>query len=160
MDMIIRKMELGEAQEISTWTYEEPYSLYSMDCSQETLDELMNGTYYSVYDDAKLIGYFCYREAAQVPGGRISGLYDPEAFDFGLGLKPDLTGKGIGYEFVQKGIEFGSSIYKIGRARLTVAAFNKRAIRVYERAGFMEEASFINRRNAEEREFIIMAKPL
>jgi hypothetical protein len=37
--------------------------------------------------------------------------------------------------------------------RITVAKFN-------ERTGFVIETSFINKRNEEERQFIIIAKPL
>lgn len=161
MKMIVKDMELKDTREISAWTYEEPYSLYSMDDSQDTIEELMNGTYYTVFNDNDIIGYFCFGESAQIPGGRTKGLYNVEnAMDIGLGLRPDLTGKGIGVEFVIKGIEFGINKYRPGKVRLTVAAFNKRAIRVYEKAGFLIESSFINKRNEEEREFIIMIKDL
>lgn len=161
MDMIVKEMELENAREISTWTYEEPYSLYSMDSSQETIEELLEGTYYTVFNNSNIIGYFCYGEAAQVPGGRNGGLYNRvDAIDIGLGLRPDLTGMGAGFEFVLKAIEFGINKYKPKVLRLTVAGFNRRAIRVYKRAGFLIEASFINKRNEEEREFIIMLKYL
>lgn len=161
VDMMIKVMRIEDAKEISTWVYEEPYSLYSMDSSQETIEELMNGTYFSVYSDKSLIGYFCYGQSAQVPGGRTEGLYnDKDYMDIGLGLRPDITGKGIGKEFVLKGMEFGINKYNPKAVRLTVAMFNKRAIRVYEKVGFTREASFINKRGAEERQFIIMARSL
>ncbi len=161
MDMRIKAMELEDTREISTWTYEGIYSFYSMDSCWETIKELIDGTYYSVFENSNIIGYFCYGESAQVPGGRNKGLYSKaETIDMGLGLRPDLTGKGIGLEFVLKGIEFGINIYKPRIVRLTVAEFNKRAIRVYERAGFQIETSFINKRNEEEREFIIMTKTI
>lgn len=159
MNMIVKEMKLADANEISLWIYDEPYSLYSMDGSQETVDELMNGAYYTVFNDNNIIGFFCFGESAQVPGGRTEGLYDSaDAIDIGLGLRPDLTGKGIGLEFVLVGIDFGIKKYRTGMVRLTVAEFNKRAIRVYEKAGFIMKSSFLNKRNEEEREFLIMMK--
>lgn len=161
MHMIVKDMELKYAREISLWKYDEPYSMYSMNGDWDTIEELMNGTYYSVFVDDNLIGYFCYGESAKVPGGTIEGLYDsPHTLDIGLGLRPDLTGKGKGLEFVLKGIEFGVSRYKPEKVRLTVAQFNRRAIIVYQRAGFVKYACFVNKRNEEEREFIIMVKEL
>lgn len=161
MEMIIKEMDERDAVEISTWVYMEPYSLYSMDGSRETIEELMDGTYYTVTNEGEVIGYFCFGKSAQVPGGRTQGLYDTEnAMDIGLGLRPDLTGKGLGTEFVLKGIEFGIGRFNLGIVRLTVAAFNKRAIRVYERSGFIASGSFINKRNGEEREFIIMTRQI
>lgn len=159
MEMIIKEMDIKDAVEISTWIYMEPYSLYSLDGSQETIEELMDGTYYTVTNEGKIIGYFCYGKSAQVPGGRNQGLYGAkDAMDIGLGLRPDLTGKGMGAKFVLKGIEFGIGKFNPGIVRLTVAAFNKRAIRVYERVGFITAGNFINKRNEEEREFIIMIR--
>ncbi len=40
---------------------------------------------------------FCFGANAQVPGGRDANLYGGEdVIDIGLGMKPALTGKGIG----------------------------------------------------------------
>jgi hypothetical protein len=53
-----------------------------------------------------------------------------------LGMRPDLTGRGLGEEFVHAGLRFARETYSPPAFRLTVATFNQRAIRVYERAGF------------------------
>jgi ribosomal-protein-alanine N-acetyltransferase len=56
----------------------------------------------------------------------------------GWGLKPEVCGKGIGLSFVLECISFAVKEYnyKGEYVRCGVAAFNKRAIKVYERAGF------------------------
>lgn len=56
----------------------------------------------------------------------------------GFGLKPDLTGKGIGKEFISECINFAVKFhnYKGDCIRLGVAEFNKRAIKTYEKIGF------------------------
>ncbi|WP_442871699.1 GNAT family N-acetyltransferase [Anaerocolumna sp. MB42-C2] len=56
--------------------------------------------------------------------------------DIGLGMKPILCGKGYGYSFVKSGLDFAQGNFNIKQIRLTVAAFNTRAIRIYEKIGF------------------------
>ena len=94
--------------------------------------------YHSVYDErGDLTGYFCFGEDAQVAAGKRLGLYEVEpALDVGLGMRPDLTGRGLGEEYVHAGLQFARETYSPPAFRLTVATFNQRAIRVYERAGF------------------------
>jgi [ribosomal protein S18]-alanine N-acetyltransferase len=72
--------------------------------------------------------------------GELVGFYyfesKPPDLDYGLGLRPDLTGQGLGLEFFLAGLEFARERYQPGRVYLHVAEFNERAVRVYGRAGF------------------------
>ena len=133
-----------EAMEINTWTYEEPYSLYSFSGEKEVIEELLDGTYYGCCDDqGDLIGYFCFGANAQVPGGRDANLYGGEdVIDIGLGMKPALTGKGIGKEFFQAGIAFATKEFNAKMFRLSVATFNTRAITLYKNIGFKQGIIF------------------
>ena len=56
--------------------------------------------------------------------------------DVELGMRPDLTGRGLGAEFVLAVLRFSKDDYSPPTFRLTVAAFNLRAVRMYERVGF------------------------
>ncbi len=143
-----------EAMEINTWTYEEPYSLYSFSGEKEVIEELLDGTYYGCCDDqGDLIGYFCFGANAQVPGGRDANLYGGEdVIDIGLGMKPALTGKGIGKEFFQAGIGFATKEFNAKMFRLSVATFNTRAITLYKNIGFKQGIIFLSRG----REFMLM----
>ena len=143
-----------EAMEINTWTYEEPYSLYSFSGEKEVIEELLDGTYYGCCDDqGDLIGYFCFGANAQVPGGRDANLYGGEdVIDIGLGMKPALTGKGIGKEFFQAGITFATKEFNAKMFRLSVATFNTRAITLYKNIGFKQGIIFLSRG----REFMLM----
>ena len=56
----------------------------------------------------------------------------------GLGLAPALTGRSLGAGFVRAGLAFACRQWDVVRFSLEVAAFNGRAIAVYERLGFVE----------------------
>jgi [ribosomal protein S18]-alanine N-acetyltransferase len=133
-----------DARAISRWRYDEPYSVYDGDPT--SIDSLLEPRflYHSVYDErGELVGYFCFGEDARVSAGRRLGVYEREpALDVGLGMRPDLTGQGLGEEFVRAGLRFAKETYSPPAFRLTVATFNQRAIRVYERVGFETVEAF------------------
>lgn len=155
--VFINNMDELNAKQISNWKYENSYSIYSMDGSDECISELLNGSYYLVKDEKEVIGFYCFGQAAQVPAGYLHGAYESnEVIDIGLGMRPDLCGRGLGYEFIIKGIEFAKALFGVDRLRLTVADFNERAVRVYERAGFKKMMDF-NRTNGQgTTRFIVM----
>lgn len=140
--LTVGPLEEVTAKMIAAWQYEPPYQLYSFQDHPQTLQELLYGNYYGVTQAGRgLIGYFCYGEAAQVPAGLLAGMYQADCLDMGLGLRPDLCGKGEGLGFVRAGMAYARGLTS-RPLRLTVAAFNQRAIRVYERAGFATQGSF------------------
>lgn len=102
----IEQMNSTDAEQILKWTYQEPYSIYSMDESEESLNELLNGSYYLVLDDGgNLTGYFCFGESAKVPAGNLYGAYERKDYtDIGLGIRPDLCGQGLGLRLLEQGI--------------------------------------------------------
>ena len=133
-----------DAKSISRWRYGGRYSVYDGDLA--SVDSLLEPRllYHSVYDErGDLAGYFCFGEDARVSAGRRLGVYEREpALDIGLGMRPDLTGRGLGEEFVHAGLRFAKGTYSPPAFRLTVATFNRRAIRVYERVGFEPVETF------------------
>jgi RimJ/RimL family protein N-acetyltransferase len=137
------------ARSISTWTYEEPYSLYnsSPDGAEWLLDPLNN--YYAVVDaDDDLVAFCCYGHDARVPGGT----YDEEAIDWGTGMRPDLTGQGRGKGFFELVCNEAHARWPGHRLRTTIAAFNERSQRVVRKLGFRETEIF---RNPSNREFVV-----
>lgn len=162
MNLSIRPMKMESALEASKWSYGGIYSIYDMDGSCETMDEFMNGEYYETYDDKGLfMGFFCFGKSATVSGIAGQGAYYEEGFlDIGLGMRPEYAGRGLGLEFLMSGINFAVNSFGVKNFRLTVASFNERAKKVYERAGFKVKGSFLNRTSMGKRDFIVMLKTL
>ncbi len=144
----IKAMSQSDAEEIVTWTYDEPYSFFNMENDPEDLAELLSpesreNRYFSVYKKADLIGFFEYEKRGKV-------------IDIALGMKPELTGKKQGFDFLKAGLAFAKERFAPSQITLSVAPFNKRAIKVYERAGFIEQDRIIHRSNGREYGFIKM----
>jgi ribosomal-protein-alanine N-acetyltransferase len=153
---VFRTIARSDAEEISRWRYPEPYATYDGDPASVPglLDPRYN--YHAVIDsDGELVGYFCFGADATVPAGRRLGLYDEDALDVGLGMRPDLTGQGLGLAFVRAGLSFAGQTYSPPAFRLTVAAFNQRAVKVYEQAGFEVVRAFGDRGT----EWLLMRRP-
>lgn len=158
MKLNIMQMNYEEANKISKWIYQEPYSIYSNDGSDDCVRELLDGNYfYATDEENNLLGYYCFNESAQVPAGKQFGVYDDKDFiDIGLGIRPDLCGQGYGFDFLMDGLEFVRNELNAKWFRLTVATFNKRAIKLYERIGFKKANSFKRISEVGEMEFWVM----
>ena len=160
MRFTLKPITPSDARAISRWRYEEPYSIYDGDPT--SVDALLQPrfAYHSVYaESGDLTGYFCFGEDAQVASGRRLGLYEVEpALDVGLGMRPDLTGRGLGVAFVYAGLRLARETFSPPAFRLTVAAFNRRAISVYERVGFETVERFGSDTRGAEREWLLMRR--
>ncbi|QHT63114.1 GNAT family N-acetyltransferase [Paenibacillus lycopersici] len=156
MNLRANRMSAEEASEIAGWTYEAPYEFYNNEPSPAMIRELMSEPYFTVYDAAAgpvPVGFFCSGNAAQVPNDAYP--YSADYVDIGIDMRPDLTGKGNGGPFLafvleQIGQSFGERPF-----RLTVARFNQRAIRLYERFGFSRRHEFVKGSTT----FIVMVRP-
>jgi len=157
---VLTPITRADAQAISGWRYDGPYSVYNGNPASVASLLEPRYLYHSVQDDqGNLVGYFCFGEDARVSAGKRLGLYDREtALDVGLGMRPDLTGQGLGEKFVASGLRFAQSAYSPPAFRLTVATFNRRAIRVYERAGFDPVETFGATRPNGGREWLLMKR--
>jgi len=68
--------------------------------------------------------------------------YDEAALDTGGGLRPALTGRGLGKQAIATGLAFGRARWAPAAFRFTVAAFNVRALRTASALGFKPLSSF------------------
>ena len=155
MKLYIEHMNEETATNILNWQYEKPYDFYNNEVTDEAMQELLDGTYYVLVDELKeLIGFYCIGKSAQVPIGNRFGVYLDDYVDMGLGMNPNLVGKGNGFEFCSYIMKFIEENYQDTPIRLTVAKFNQRAIHLYEKLGFVLEHEF----STDFAEFITMVK--
>lgn len=140
MQFTFTPMNETDARAVQTWRYDEPYTIYSYTPSEDGLAEMLDSRspFYAVRDEqGELIGFFDFGTSAQVWDNEVPALYSEDrTIDIGLGMRPDLTGRGLGLAFVNAGLDFAREQFAPRHLRLFVLAFNERAIRVYERAGF------------------------
>jgi ribosomal-protein-alanine N-acetyltransferase len=145
------QMDDDEAREISRWHYQPPYDFYDSTSDPDDLEELLDparrdGSYFSAFDtEGALVGFFQFET-------------EGETVDVGLGLRPDLTGKGLGLDYLLAGLEFARERFSPRRFTLSVATFNERAIEVYERAGFRRGAVYMHHTNGADFQFLAMAR--
>ena len=139
------------AHAIANWHYDGVYAFYDMDRDIKDLEGLLDphnwtGKYSAVVDERdELVGFFCFEK-------------QDEAVLIGLGLRPDCTGKGLGQAFVEAGLEYAKQKFDPAAFRLSAAAFNRRAISVYEKVGFKPNGSFIDVTNGSQHEFVRMVR--
>jgi len=157
MPFTFRPLDEKSARTILQWQYEAPYDIYNVASSdpEATLRYLLDpqNALYSIFGQQGQLEAFC----SFGPDGQVSGGdYSTPALDIGLGLRPDLTGQGYGSEYVNAVINFAHSTYSAEQLRVTIAAFNKRALRVWEKAGFQVVQKFQG--GWEHIDFIILMK--
>lgn len=154
-------MDESDVHTLQRWHYEGQYALYNVtadpeDNPSEMLDR--RSPYYTVRDaQDELIGFFCFGTSALPYDSGQTGLYSKgRTLAIGLGLRPDLTGKGLGLAFVNAGLTFAKDQFAPTSFHLFVLGFNKRAMCVYERAGFKCVRTFVQRNIHGENEFVEM----
>ena len=127
MTLTIEQATSDDLDAIATWCYPPPYDFYDGDAEPVRNPE----RYFAARDDdGDLVGFYYFEEK-------------PPDLDYGLGLRPDLVGRGLGLEFFRRGLEVAQERYAPRRLYLHVAEFNERARIVYERAGFVVESSHV-----------------
>lgn len=148
----VRAMTAADAHAIAAWRYPGAYAFYDAGADPNDLAELLDpagwGSSYFAVDGgarAELVGLF----VVKLSGG---------VAEIGLGLRPDLTGRGLGLPFVEAGLRFAAQALGATSYSLGVAAFNARAIAVYRRAGFEETERYLHATNGALHDFVRMTR--
>ncbi len=126
-----------------SWQYESPYDIYNEDPANadDIVDYYLDPQYQAhamTGKDGRLVGICSFGPDGKVPGGRY--LYD--ALDIGLAIRPDLTGQRQGHTYIQAVIAFAWKQFNPPALRVTIAEFNRRAQRVWQKAGFVQVERF------------------
>ena len=120
-----------EAQEVCGWKYDGEYACYNqppyeMLKEQQAMfcDPASRSNYRAHYDGDVLVGFTNLKEEER------------EVF-LGIGVHPDLCSKGYGTAIIQDCCRISEELYPGKPIYLVVRTWNKRAIRCYEKAGFV-----------------------
>src|SRR5262245_1420094 len=144
-------LRVRDALEAGHWRYDGHYAIYDFDLPALLLTALLQRllfqhVFYSVLDEQGiLVGIFTFTRTG-------------DTLEVGLGMRPDLTGKGRGPQFFEAGLAFARRRYAPRRFALDVATFNERARKVYARAGFVPLRTFHRRTRAGWLEYIEMTR--
>lgn len=147
--MKIEEMKQPKAEEIAnSWKYDGEYAFYDMAADPEDYEEIMcpnlrGNRYFSVFDNDALIGFSCVEQ-------------EESFIELGLGLRPDLMGHGKGRAFLEEILCYVKKRYLFESIHLDVASFNQRAIKVYERAGFVKTGNVLVATNGGQYDFTQM----
>ena len=155
MRLTFRPLEKKHALTILNWRYPSPYDYYNFnaDTFQADLCYLLDSknAFFAILNfQGELEGYCSFGSDGQVPGGD----YSAEALDIGMGIRPDLTGLGRGKQYAQAVAQYGANRYGAKQLRVTIAAFNQRAQRVWRQLGFEQVETFVKLGGGEE--FVVM----
>jgi ribosomal-protein-alanine N-acetyltransferase len=74
-------------------------------------------------------------------------------------MRSDLTGRRLGREFLTAELDFARQRFAPATFRLSVAVFNQRATRLYEKVGFQSVATFVSPTKSGETMFLLMTLP-
>jgi L-amino acid N-acyltransferase YncA len=115
---------------VATWHHEPPRDFYDLASdpadSAAMRDPARAGHQRAVLDESGSLEAFRYFD------------WQGDVVEVGIGLRPDLTGRGLGDSFMRAQLEYASESWRPSTFRLFVAAWNERAIRLSERLGFRE----------------------
>jgi ribosomal-protein-alanine N-acetyltransferase len=140
------------AEQVTTWTYPPPYDSNDMTGADPDFMADPASLFFALLDGAEeLVGFRSFGADGQVPGGPY-GEPGPAGLDVvargalvldtGGGLRPDLTGRGLGRLTTVLGLQHGLELFQPEAYRMTIADSNERALRVAESVGFARVAEF------------------
>jgi len=127
-DSVLEPMNETAADLISGWGYSYPYDVY--DFKGKKNGYLFNNAIWGIEQ-------FCLIYKNEVIG-QVACQYDNGNLWVGWALSPELCGKGNGTLFITRCIDELRRVKQFyGPLYLKVAAWNKRAIKAYQKAGFI-----------------------
>jgi ribosomal-protein-alanine N-acetyltransferase len=157
---VFSPMTAAVADTIDGWSYPPPYDFYDLAADPADREAFLDpdswpDRTYAVREaggDRTLVGFVSFTPGAETTDGDAG----TESVEIGLGMAPDRTGAGEGAQFVTAGVAFAQGKFDPAELTLGVAAFNERAIRVYEAVGFEECGRFDQETNGDVYEFVGM----
>ena len=117
-----------EKERITAWQYTGEYAIYNTAPYAEQKAQGVGfanpkNKFYSFFEENRLVGFIKLYE-------------EPTEVFFGIGVRPDLCGRGFGWQMTQAACELSGKLFPGKSLYLEVRTWNTRAVRCYEKAGF------------------------
>lgn len=140
LDLLRRHPTEEEARELATWAYPPPFDLYDAadPATFLTTGAPGEGCYPAVDDDGRLVAFAVLGAEARVLGQEPAD----GVVDVGIGVRPDVTGRGLGGALVGQVVALAAELTGARAARAAVAAFNERSLALCRSAGFEDVRQF------------------
>ncbi len=131
--MNLNKVRFTEehAIEVTQWKYEGEYSMYNLPSWEE-----IKKNNFSLAKEDKRKNFISFIDDSKELIGFINLLDEGDSVFFGIGIKPDYCGKGIGKEIINLGLQECKNRYNDKPIVLEVRTWNTRAVKCYESQGF------------------------
>ncbi len=118
------------AEVVRSWDYEADYVCYDTEKNRISIDQVIRHRRFTC---------FVVMDEAEEPVGFLAAAFDSDGImEMVNFLNPDYVGEGIGQDFISECSDFVVEHFDYDKAaiNLVVEPHNKRAVKVYERAGF------------------------
>lgn len=125
-----RNLSDDDKRQICSWQYEGEYAVYNLppyekmrEAGSGFMDSRNERNYYGFFEKGSLVGFANIKE-------------EPTRFFVGIGVRPDICGKGYGTKILGEVCKIAKAKNPFKPLYLVVRTWNRRAVRCYEKAGF------------------------
>jgi [ribosomal protein S18]-alanine N-acetyltransferase len=145
----LRQMNETDAMTIAEWQYDEKDGIHNLGNDPEDLGDFITMQRWQT-------GFYVAEDERGIAGFIRFGSSEDSVLEVSLGLRPDLVGKGLGFSFLSRGLDFAKNAFHPKRFRLSVAIANRRACKVYILTGFQPMRQLVRRIDGKSVDFIEM----
>lgn len=131
MGLIYRNPTLEDKQKICAWHYEGEYAVYDLPSYDEMIEKKMG-----FGNPEKEVNFLVFLEGESLVGF-VNLLEEEREVFIGIGVAPEFCGKGYGTAILLETCRISRERYPEKPLYLEVRSWNKRAVRCYEKAGFV-----------------------
>lgn len=149
----VRPMTVRDAELVATWRYSGPCAVYDVTSAQSIIDDLPD--YFAVTSGERLVGFCCVGHAARIPGLT----EQVGVLDVGLGMDPELVGRGCGEEFGRTVLAFLTTTHPDHQLRAVVQDWNERSLRLTRRLGFEDAGELTTVQDGHQLAYRIVKRP-
>jgi [ribosomal protein S18]-alanine N-acetyltransferase len=149
----VRPLQPQDAEAVASWRYQGPWNAYD---SQPGDQITAQAGYHAVVDDeGSLVGFVCIGQEARVPGLPA----EDGITDIGVGMRPDLVGRGLGSAFGAVVLGHVHDLCGDGPLRAVVQSWNERSLRLARRLGFRDTGTHSCVQDGRDVSYTILLRP-